>query len=45
MIKIQSVLLVNPRMGLVVGDVHFNELFTRNILKVDWIGPQRKKSV
>ena len=45
MIEIQSVLMENPRMGLVAGHVHFDEFFTQNILRVDWIGPQRKKSV
>ena len=44
-IKIQSVLLGNPQMGLVAGRVYFNALITQISLKVDWIGPQRKKSV
>ena len=44
-IKIQSVLLGNPRVGLVASRVYFNALITQISLKVDWIGPQRKKSV
>ena len=31
--------------GLVAGRVYFDELITQISLKVDWIGPQRKKSV
>ena len=44
-LKIQSDLLGNPRVGLVAGRVYFNVLITHIILKVDYIGPQRKKSV
>ena len=44
-VEIQSVLLGNPQMGLVAGRVYFDALITQIILKVDWIGPQRKKSV
>ena len=43
--EIQSVLLGNPRVGLVSGRVYFDALITHIILKVDCIGPQRKKSV
>ena len=32
-------------MGLVAGRVYFDALITQISLKVDWIGPQRKKSV
>ena len=42
-LKIQSVLLGNPQLGLVTGRVYFDELITSIVLKVDWIGPQRKK--
>ena len=43
--EIQSVLLENLRVRLVVGRVYFDALITQIILKVDYIGPQRKKSV
>ena len=44
-VEIQSVLLGNPRVVLVAGRVYFDALITQISLKVDWIGPQRKKSV
>ena len=44
-VEIQSVLLGNLRVGLVASRVYFNALITQISLKVDWIGPQRKKSV
>ena len=44
-VEIQSVLLGNPRVGLVAGRVYFDALIIQISLKVDWIGPQRKKSV
>ena len=44
-IEIESVLLGNPRVRLVAGRVYFDALITQIILKVDWIGPQRKKLV
>ena len=44
-LEIRSVLLGYSRVGLVAGRVYFNDLITHIILKVDWIGPQRKKLV
>ena len=44
-LEIQSVPLGNSRVGLVAGRVYFDELITQIILKTDWIGPERKKSV
>ena len=44
-VEIQSVLLGNPRVGLVASRVYFDALITQISLKVDWIGPQRTKSV
>ena len=44
-LEIESVLLGHPRVGFVAGRVYFDDLITQIILKVDRIGPQRKKSV
>ena len=44
-LKIRSVLLGNPRVGLVASRVYFDDLIIQISLKVNWIGPQRKISV